>query len=100
MKTSKLTPLLAIALLVFSGAALAEHHAKPEAKADTAVPTLGGSAESDLTCEAMPGEAAGHFVCEDPDSYKRCKEIEEAKGKVRLEGAKEDTPVLMCMQGG
>ena len=68
--------------------------------ASETTPTLGGSGESDLTCEPMPGEAEGHFVCEDPDSFKRCKEIEEAKGAVRLEEATEDTPVVMCMQGG
>ncbi len=81
----------AAALLAFSAAASAS---------DAATPTLGGSAEADITCEPMTGEADGHFVCEDPDSFKRCEEIKEAKGKVRLEGATEDTAVLMCMQGG
>lgn len=83
----------ALALLVSSAAAFASDAAAP-------TPTLGGSADADLTCEPMTGEAEGHFVCEDPDSFKRCEEIRQAKGKVRLEGATEDTAVQMCMQGG
>lgn len=62
-------------------------------------PTLGGSAGMDLTCVPMPESPAGHFVCEDPDSYQRCKALE-GKGKVKVEGEKKSTPVVMCQQGG
>ena len=88
-----LRTVFAIALLAGSGALFAAD--KP-----AATPTLGGSADADLTCEPMPGEADGHFVCEDPDSFKRCEEIKAAKGKVRVEGSSKDVDVLMCMQGG
>ena len=63
-------------------------------------PLLGGSAEADLVCAAMPGEPAGHFVCEDPDSFAKCQEIAAAKGKVRIEGEEGEVAVLMCVQGG
>ena len=90
-----LRPVFAAALLVLSSLAMAESTPAP-----APTPTLGGSPEADLTCAPMPGEAAGHFVCEDPDSFKRCEDIKAAKGKVRVEGETRDTPVLMCMQGG
>ena len=83
----------AAALLAIAGLAVAAK------KAPAPAPTLGGSADAEITCEPMPGEAAGHFVCEDADSFKKCKALE-GKGKVRLEGAKTDTKVVMCMQGG
>ena len=84
---------LAISLLACSSLAIAETTPAP-------TPTLGGSPDADLTCQPMPGEAAGHFVCEDPGSFKRCEEIKAAKGKVRVEGDEKDTVVLMCVQGG
>ncbi|PZO07504.1 MAG: hypothetical protein DCF27_10810 [Lysobacteraceae bacterium] len=86
----------AIALLACSAAAFAS---KPM-QTDAPTPILGGSLDADLTCEPMPGEPAGHFICEDADRFKRCQEILEANGKVRLEGETKDTPVLMCLQGG
>ncbi|MEP6908307.1 MAG: hypothetical protein ABI858_10065 [Pseudoxanthomonas sp.] len=71
--------------------------AAPESTAN--VPTLGGAAENDLTCEPMPDAAPGHFVCEDKESLHRCKALE-GKGKVRVNGAKKPTPVVNCQQGG
>lgn len=62
-------------------------------------PTLGGGPGMDLSCEAMPGEAPGHFVCEDPDSYARCKALV-GKAMVRVDGGDEKTPVVACQQGG
>lgn len=88
-----LNSLVAAALFAIAGLALA---AKKE---PAAAPTLGGSSDAEITCEPMPGEAAGHFVCEDADSFKKCKALE-GKGKVRLEGATTDTKVVMCVQGG
>lgn len=62
-------------------------------------PTLGGEPGNDLTCEPMPDTAKGHFVCEDKESYDRCKTLE-GTGKVRVNGAKKATPVVKCQQGG
>lgn len=62
-------------------------------------PTLGGGPGMDIACEPMPGEAPGHFVCETPDSYARCKALE-GKGSVHLDGADKKTPVVQCQQGG
>ncbi len=69
------------------------------AKKTMPAPSLGGAAGMDITCEPMPGESAGHFVCEDPDSFKKCKALE-GKGMVRVDGGKKETKVLMCAQGG
>ncbi len=62
-------------------------------------PTMGGEPGMDLTCVLMPEAPAGHFVCEDRESYARCKALE-GKGKVRLSGEKISTPVTHCEQGG
>ena len=92
-RTLALSALFACALSAFAGASVAA------SKTPAPAPTLGGSGAAELTCEPMPGEAAGHFVCEDADSFKKCKALE-GKGKVRLEGATTDTKVVMCVQGG
>lgn len=63
------------------------------------LPTMGGEVGMDLTCVPMPGEPAGHFVCEDRESYQRCKALV-GKGEVRLEGTDEPVAVLRCEQGG
>ncbi|MEO6365775.1 MAG: hypothetical protein ABIO38_07000 [Luteimonas sp.] len=68
---------------------------RPTAK----TPTLGGQPGNDLTCEPIPDAAKGHFVCEDKQSYERCKTLE-ATGKVRVNGAKQATQVVKCQQGG
>ncbi|MEO8002502.1 MAG: hypothetical protein ABI644_11555 [Arenimonas sp.] len=83
-------------LLLLSGSVDAAEAAAEKTKP---VPSLGGSAEMEITCEPMPGESAGHFVCEDPDSFKKCKALE-GKGKVRVDGDKKETKVLVCVQGG
>ena len=62
-------------------------------------PTLGGAPGNDLTCVPIPDAAKGNFVCEDKDSYQRCKTLE-GSGKVRVNGAKKATPVVKCQQGG
>ena len=62
-------------------------------------PTLGGAPGNDLTCVPIPDAAKGHFVCEDRESYERCKTLE-GSGKVRVNGAKKATPVVKCQQGG
>ena len=69
------------------------------APANPKEPTLGGEPGADLSCVPMPESPAGHFVCEDPDSYQRCKALE-GKGKVRVEDDDKATPVLLCQQGG
>ncbi len=63
------------------------------------IPTLGGQPGNDLTCEPIPDAAKGNFVCEDKESYERCKALE-GTGKVRLNGAEKATPVVKCQQGG
>jgi len=63
------------------------------------MPTLGGAPGNDLTCVPIPDAAKGHFVCEDKDSYERCKALE-GSGKVRVNGAKKATLVVKCQQGG
>lgn len=64
-----------------------------------AAPTLGGPPGNDLSCEPIPDAAQGHFVCEDRDSYERCKALE-GTGKVRVNGAETATRVVACQQGG
>ena len=93
LRTAVLSTLFAAAVFGLAGTSLAAK------KVPAPAPTMGGSANADITCEPMPGEAAGHFVCEDADSFNKCKALE-GKGKVRLEGATTDTKVVMCMQGG
>ncbi|MDP3856605.1 MAG: hypothetical protein Q8Q73_02470 [Stagnimonas sp.] len=63
------------------------------------IPTVGGEPGADLTCVPMPESPTGHFVCEDPDSYQRCKTLE-GKGKVLVQGETKPTSVLLCQQGG
>jgi len=63
------------------------------------IPTLGGAPGNDLACESIPDAPKGHFVCEDKESYERCKALERT-GKVRVDGAKTATPVVECQQGG
>ncbi|MEO6226865.1 MAG: hypothetical protein ABIO61_03280 [Thermomonas sp.] len=69
------------------------------ARSPAKFPTLGGEPGNDLTCEPIPDAAKGHFVCEDKESYDRCKMLE-STGKVHVNGAKEATPVVKCQQGG
>lgn len=83
-------------LLLLSGSVVA---AEVAAKKSKPAPSLGGAADMEITCEPMPGESTGHFVCEDPDSFKKCKALE-GKGKVCVDGDKKETEVVMCIQGG
>ena len=69
------------------------------ARSPAKIPTLGGASGNDLTCEPIPDAAKGHFVCEDKESYERCRTLERT-GKVRVNGAKKATPVVKCQQGG
>ncbi|MCY7354279.1 MAG: hypothetical protein LH470_04230 [Lysobacter sp.] len=69
------------------------------ARSTAKFPTLGGEPGNDLTCESIPDAPQGHFVCEDKESYERCKALE-GKGKVRVNGAKKGIPVVACRQGG
>lgn len=80
-------------LIAMSGSGWAAPRSAP------AAPTLGGAPGNDLTCVPIPDAAKGHFLCEDKDSYERCKTLE-GKGKVRVNGAKKATPVAACQQGG
>lgn len=68
------------------------------AAAPAKIPTLGGQPD-DLTCQPIPDAATGNFVCEDKESYERCKTLE-GTGKVHVNGGKEATPVVKCQQGG
>ena len=83
-------------LLLLAGSVAA---ADAATKKNKPAPSLGGTAEVDITCEPMPGESAGHFVCEDAESFKKCKALE-GKGMVRVDGNKKETKVVMCVQGG
>ncbi len=69
------------------------------ARSTTKVPTLGGAPGNDLTCVPILDAAKGHFVCEDTESYERCRTLE-GTGKVRVNGAKKATPVVKCQRGG
>lgn len=62
-------------------------------------PTLGGGADNDITCVPEPEAPAGHFVCEDPDSFARCQALQ-GKGMVLVEGENKPVPVVECRQGG
>lgn len=79
-------------LLLFAAALALPAHADK-------LPTMGGEAGMDLTCVPMPGEPDGHFVCEERESYQRCKALV-GKGRGRLEGTDKPVPVLRCEQGG
>ncbi len=87
----RFAPLLILLLATTSAGAAERTPAK--------FPTLGGEPGNDLTCEPIPDAAKGHFVCEDKESYDRCKTLE-GTGKVHVNGAKEATPVVKCQQGG
>ena len=89
---SRLAPVLLI-LLATTGSGWAA------ARSPAKIPTLGGAPGNDLTCESIPDAPKGHFVCEDKESYERCKALK-GTGKVRVDGAKTTTPVLECRQGG
>ncbi len=62
-------------------------------------PSPSDQAATDLSCVPMPEAPIGHFVCEDRDSFERCKSLV-GKGKLQIDGEPTATPVIHCEQGG
>ncbi|TJY59863.1 hypothetical protein E4T66_11820 [Sinimarinibacterium sp. CAU 1509] len=62
-------------------------------------PTESDQAATELSCTPMPEAPSGHFVCEDRDSFERCKALE-GRGTLQVDGEPAATPVIHCEQGG